>query len=133
MSDIVSFKSLALALLFAAAGCGAAGGDPKEREVRAAVTRVQALLNRTQRDAMSALSFGAAMEQGGTPVTYIVANLPDNAAFTCYEYGAPTKPYCVVIKSGPGEREFTIEGYGKSLDKPIVVEKASVGLQRRGG
>ncbi len=124
--------ALAALLLVACEGKNTSSEDPKEREVKAGVSWAARTLNRTQHDTASLLSYAATVEQGGDPVTYLAANMPDDAAFTCYAYRAATKPYCVVIQDGPAEGGYTVLGYGAALDKPIASETAQIGRPRRG-
>lgn len=124
-------KSWALSCLVLAAGCSRLGGDPKEAEVREGVALVQRLLNGTRRNMMAGLAFASQSEQGGGALSYVAANLSENAKFTCYVENAPNRPYCVSIRRGAAPNEFIIEGYGQSLEKPIVVEKAVVGMPPR--
>ena len=124
----------ALAAALAACGKGSplAPENPKDRAVKDAVSWAAKTINRTKHDTASLLSYAATVEQGGDPVTYLAANMPDGAAFTCYAYRVPPKPDCVVIKDGPGEGQYTIEGWGAALDKPVASEIAEVGKPRRG-
>ncbi len=119
-------------LLAACGGKNPFSEDPKERAVKDGVKWAARTLNRTQHDMASLLSYAATVEQGGSPVTYLAANMPDGAAFTCYEYRSAPKTYCVVIQDGPAEGGFTVQGYGAALDKPIAEETAQLGRPRRG-
>jgi hypothetical protein len=80
---------------------------------------------------MAALSLGSIIEGGGTFLTYVAANLPDDAKFTCYESGPPSKPYCVYVNAASNGAEAVVDGYGRDVKRPIFHETVAVGLKPR--
>lgn len=119
--------------LFAAilASACSSGPSAKERLLEAEVHSAKRLFDRTRTDPMASASFWSLAEMGGTEIHYLTASLPEKGEITCYAQGAPTGPWCVVVRSGPGENQVTVEGYGEKLDKPLYSEVAVIGEARR--
>jgi hypothetical protein len=105
--------------------------DPREDEVRRAVSQVKTLIDSTATNAMAAMSLSSMAEQGGTITTFIAASLPERATFTCFHEGTKPKAWCVLLRRGAAPNEYLIEGYGAALDKPMVQEKATATAARR--
>lgn len=114
------------------AGCGIGpAADPREAEVRRAVSQVKSLIDGTATNPMAAISYFSMKEQGGTITTFIAASLPEQPGFSCFHEGPSPKAWCVRLSSGAAPNEFLIEGYGEAVDKPLVQERATVSMGRR--
>jgi hypothetical protein len=131
-----SLLSLLIALSLSLAACGAS--DPNKAKTEAlthAVKAAKKLFERTQTDPMANASFYSVAQMGGTGIHYLVASLPDRDnnpdTIVCYEENKPARPWCVVVKPGPGELEITIDGFGAQLDKPLLSETAKLGAYKR--
>ena len=106
-----------VAVLLVAAACGC--GNPDKEKMELGVNFACSTLDAANRNPMAAASYGSMAEMGGTVFSYLAANAPDSddlPAFTA----APEKPWGVVVKAGPGPGEYTVEGYGTDLAKPLV-------------
>jgi|GEM_PF-1100335 len=116
--------ALTVALVLLAWACGSGEEDRLQRGVRFA----KITLERAGTDPMAALALQSAEDTGGDAVSYIVASLPDqDPVFTSYERGRPSRPWTVVIRPGEQPRQYVIEGYGQDLEKPLYVEKVTLG------
>jgi hypothetical protein len=59
-------------------------------------------------------------------VNYILSSIPRRAKFRSFEVDQPTHPWTVVIKYGPGVRDFTLEAYAETLDNPVLAETVTL-------
>ena len=128
-NQFVRFFVLLTALWLA--GCGGPAGDPKEKEVLRTASFVKSLINSTATNQMAALSLASMAELGGTITTFIAASLPDNEKFSCFTADPRPQPYCVTIQPGDSPGEYLINGYGQSVDQPLISERAVASAPKR--
>ncbi|MCI0416451.1 hypothetical protein L0222_27065 [bacterium] len=77
----------------------------------------------------SRAGYEAIIGRGGTPVDYIKSTLPkEDPVFDSWEFGKPTHPWTIVIRPGASPNEYTIEGYGADLRKPLKIETVTVNV-----
>jgi hypothetical protein len=75
-------------------------------------------LKRVSHDLMASAAYQSAVEQGATPVDYVVAAMPEHGNYDPIVWKGPIAPWTVVIKEGPGQTELVVEAYGEATDKP---------------
>lgn len=107
----------------------------RQADLEAGVRFAKTTLELAKTDPQAQDALRAALENDGTPVSYLAASLPANAKFSSYEWQRPSRAWTVVVKDGPGNNELTIEGYGKDLGTPLYADQVSFpsGLPRPGG
>jgi PBP1b-binding outer membrane lipoprotein LpoB len=105
--------SVALALLLS--GCGPSAEQSKlDRTYDLVKGRLEAISHAP----MSVMTYQSTLEQGGTPLDYVVASMPEHGDFANIEWQGPAAPWTVVIKNGAGDNEFVLEAYGESVASP---------------
>ena len=77
------------------------------------------------RNPMANMALGNTAEMGGGFSTFLVANMPDNADLPRYEDNAPSGPWSIAVRAY-GEDKVIIEGYGDSLNAPLIADTVSV-------
>jgi hypothetical protein len=118
-------KAHVAAVIVAVVLCGC-GKPPEQRKVELGVNFAASNLDAVNKNPMAAISFGSLAEQGGTVLTYLSACMPNNDDLPHFTEGKPDQPWCVVIKPGPGESDYTIEGYGTDLAKPMLTRTVTL-------
>ena len=83
------------------------------------------------RNPLAAASFASLMDQGGTVMSYIAANMPDDTNLPNFTSEMPTQTWTVLVKPGPGQNDYIIEGYGTDLTKPVITDHGTVVLYHR--
>ncbi|HTI04545.1 MAG TPA: hypothetical protein VL549_04470 [Gemmatimonadales bacterium] len=105
------------------------GGCSKPNPERAKLDRGMAFARRqlgeASRNPMANMALGNTAELGGGFATYLAANMPDNANLPRYQDNAPSGPWSIALVAY-GDDKVIIDGYGDSLDAPIVAETVSV-------
>jgi hypothetical protein len=109
-------------LLLVVSACG----DSREDDVRWGVQYAKRVLTRAATDPLAAAALGSAEETGGDAVSYIYGGLADGARCTSFDRDRPRGSWTVVLRAGPGQREWTIEGYGEDLAKPLLTERVDL-------
>lgn len=77
------------------------------------------------RNPIANMALGNAAEMGGGFSTFLVANMPDNADLPRYQDNVPGGPWSIALRAY-GEDKVIIEGFGDSLNAPLVAETVSV-------
>jgi hypothetical protein len=104
--------------------CGCS--DMHKQELDVGFGYAKKTLARAGQDPFTARKLGDNEQQGGNAVNYILASVPRSARFRSFEVDLPTHPWTVVVKYGPGEREFTLEAYAETLENPVRVETVTL-------
>lgn len=113
---------LALSLPF---GCG----PSKQDELHNGVIYAKAALQQVGANPFVTASYSGYIRNGKTPAAYITDTLPKkDPPFDSFEYEKPTHPWTVVIRPSGAPNEFSIEGYGLDLKRPLIVEYVTVSL-----
>ena len=113
----------AVIVLIGAAGC--AKPSPQREKLDRGMAFARRQLSAASRDPMANMTLGNAAEMGGTFTTYLAANAPDNANLPRYQDNNPAGPWSIALRAY-GDDKAIIEGYGDSLNAPIVAETVSV-------
>jgi hypothetical protein len=100
-------------------GCGASEEQQRLDRTFAFATHQ---LRAVSRDLLASIAYQDTLEQGATPLNYIVAAAPENADFSALVWQGPIAPWTVVIKEGPGESELVVEAYGETTGQPARSE-----------
>lgn len=100
----------------------AACGDPRERHMRDSLEHAQTELHRAQVDVLAGARLRNAMETSGSPVDYLAA-APGGAELGPFRWQQAQEPWDVVV-SGGGD-DWRIDGYGESLEKPLLTVHAT--------
>jgi hypothetical protein len=121
---MASIRSLFLPGALALVLCGC--GNPDQARLERGVEFARGRLEEVNHSPVAAMAFGSNDESGGSAVSYLAAGLPADADLPPFEMNAARQPWTVVIKSGPGPHDFTIEGYGTDLAKPLKTATVTV-------
>jgi hypothetical protein len=117
--------SICVAILMS--GFWTACGENKDEKVKNGVMYAKNALEQAGTNPFSRATYEGIVGRGGNPADYIKAITPkENAVFDSYEFKNPTRPYTVVIRPGTVPNEYFVEGYGKELKEPIMVETVTV-------
>jgi hypothetical protein len=100
--------------------------DPREVRLKSGVRRARLQLGKVGRESMATIAYYSTLEQGGTPVTYLIAAQSADADNFCCEMNRPGHPWSVVVRAEGDVGEFVIEGFGESLASPKFTEHARV-------
>ena len=123
------------------------GPDPREQEVRRTVDFARETLARTRTDRIAALSLREVADQGGTILTYVLANAPgpqdgsgDPVAGAAargekmapFHEGGPARPWSVRLRQERDTGTVVIEGFGADVGHPLQVERVRLDLAASG-
>ena len=100
--------------------------DMRRQELDVGFGYAKRTLSRAGKDPFTARELGDQEQQGGNAVNYILSSIPRSAKFRNFEVDQPTHPWTVVIKYGPGVRDFTLEAYAETLDNPVLAETVTL-------
>jgi hypothetical protein len=120
-----------------------AGPDPREQEVARSVDFARRALERTRTDVLAAESLRSIAEQGGTLLTYVLANLPGEPGepaaeaarrprMAPFQQDGPARPWSVRLRQEPGSGTVVIEGFGADVGHPLRVERVVLDLATPG-
>ena len=118
--------SIGFALLLSALSCGNPQRDRLERGV--AYARRQFV--EAGRNPLAAVALGSTVEMGGGLTNYIANGMPDNADLPRFQDYRPAEPWSIALRSTGGDTVI-IEGFGASLDRPLLAETVLVRPPRR--
>ena len=113
----------AVALMLTLLGC--AKPNPRREKLDRGMTFARRQLVEASRNPMANLALGNTAELGGGFSTFLAANMPDKANLPRYEDNEPSEPWSIALRAY-GEGKVIIEGFGDSLNAPIVAETVSV-------
>ena len=112
---------LLLALLLS--GCGP---SEQQRKLDDTFRFVRNRLESIGHAPMAAMSYQSTIEEGGTPLDYVIASMPDNGDYDAIVWQGPAAPWTVVIRRGTGANSFVLDAYGESASKPSQSESFTV-------
>src|SRR5262245_38791215 len=98
----------------------------RRQELDVSFSYAKRTLTRAGRDPFVARELGHREQQGDNAVSYILSSIPPSATFRSFEADQPSHPWTIVVKYGPGERDFTLEAYGERLDDPVLAETVTL-------
>ncbi len=99
--------------------------DPRQARLDAGMAYAHRTFARVGHDAITALSLGSTIEQGGTLTTFLAAQAPDKLDLPLITDGAPGGPWSLAVYEIPGP-SVVIEAYGDSLDRPLKADTVSL-------
>ena len=106
-------------------GCG----PSKEAKVRDGVTFAKACLQLVGVNPLATAAYQGYVRNGQGPAAYVKASLPKkDPPFDSFEDDKPGHTYTVVIRPSGAPNEWSIEGYGLDLKKPLTVEYITISL-----
>lgn len=103
----------------------AACGNPQREKLDRGVAFAARHFREATRNPAAAAALGSITETGGTLTTYIYASMPDKADLPRFNEGSPSEPWSIALRAFEGDKVI-IEGYGDSLNRPLVAETVSV-------
>lgn len=112
-----------LLLVLSLSGCGPSKEQLKLDETFNFTLRQ---LNEVGRNPIASAAFESTMEQGGSPLDYVVAGVPEHADYGPIVWKGPVAPWTVVIKEGGNPAELVVEAYGEKTDQPTRTETAKL-------
>lgn len=112
----------ALAAVLVLASCGE---SPKQK-LKRGVLFVKVQLEAVNKNPLASASYSSILEQGGQAIHYITACMGPQTDIPPVSMGGEPKPWSIVLREGPGGNEYTIDGYGEDLAKPLVSETVAV-------
>jgi hypothetical protein len=113
----------AVALLLTLTGCSKP--NPQREKLDRGMAFARRQLVEASRNPIANMALGNAAEMGGGFTTYLAANMPDNANLPRYQDDEPAEPWSIALRAW-GDGKVIIEGFGDSLNAPIVAETVSV-------
>lgn len=114
-------QSTIVAALLVLAGCA----KPERSRLERGVAYARRQFVEASRNPVAAASLGSAAEMGGNLSSYIYAGMPDNADLPRFQDDRPSGPWSVALRALGSER-VVIEGFGESLDRPVLAETVVV-------
>lgn len=96
-------------------------GDPREKHMRRSLEHAQAALHRAQIEPLAAARLRNAMETA-TLIDYLDESRVEGSDLGPFRWQQAQSPYDVVVTGGVDD--WKIEGYGATLDAPIVTVHA---------
>ena len=104
---------------------GCAKPNPQREKLDRGMAFARRQLVEASRNPMANLALGNTAEMGGGFSTFLAANMPDNANLPRFQDNEPAEPWSIALRPD-GEDKVIIEGFGDSLNAPIVAETVSV-------
>lgn len=117
-------------VMLAVLGCSRP--NPQREKLDRGMAFARRQLGAASRNPMANMALGNTAEMGGGFTTYLAANMPDNANLPRYQDNEPAEPWSIALRAY-GDNQVIIEGYGDSLNAPIVAETVSVRYTPRRG
>lgn len=104
-------------------------GPSKQEKVRDGVTFAKACLQLVGVNPLATAAYQGYLRNGQGPAAYVSASLPKkDPPFDSFEDNKPSHAYTVVIRPSGAPNEWSIEGYGLDLKKPVKVEYIIISL-----
>ena len=104
-------------------------GPSKEEKVRDGVGFAKACLQLVGVNPLATAAYQGYLRNGQGTASYVKASLPKkDPPFESFEDTKPSHAYTVVIRPSGAPNEWSIEGYGLDLKKPIRVEYITISL-----
>ena len=124
-----SLTTAALAIVaVTAAGCS----NPNREKLDRGMAFARRQFVEVSRNPMANMALGNTAEMGGGFSTFLAANMPDNADLPRYQDNEPSGPWSIAVRAY-GADKVIIEGFGDSLNAPLVAETVSVRYVPRRG
>ena len=101
-------------------------GESQETRLKRGVMFVKQQLESVNKSPMASMAFTSQMEMGGTVLTYLAACMGPQTDIPPVTSQDPESPWVIVVRDGPAENQYTIEGFGPDLAKPLVTETITV-------
>ena len=104
-------------------------GPSKDEKVRNGVAFAKACLQLVGVNPLATAAYQGYLRNGKGPAAYVSESLPKkNPPFDSFEDNKPGHTYTVVIRPSGAPHEWSIEGYGLDLKKPLTVEYITISL-----
>jgi len=113
--------ALIAAMLAVVAGCS--NKSNSEQQVREGVAYAKRMFASISTEKAAALSFASTCDMGGSPLSYLAANIGESSPKARFCEGRPDGPFSVVVSFDNSQGVFIIEGYGADTNKPFITEK----------
>lgn len=105
------------------AGCG----PDKSEKLKNGVTFAKGALEQVGVNPLATATYQSLNASGITPAKYVNYLVPKtDPVWTGYEEGKPTHPWTIVVRPTAVPNEFSVEGFGDDLKKPLMVEYVTV-------
>jgi hypothetical protein len=112
-------------LLVLTMGCAwiVACGPDRAEKLRNGVSYAEGALQQVGVNPLATATYQSIAGSGGGPAKYVNYMLPKkDPVFDSFEDGKPTHPWTVVIRPTAVANEYSIEGFGDDVNKPLVVK-----------
>ena len=119
----MTIRTALISITIALIGCNKA--DPRQARLDAGMAYAHRTFARVGHDAITALSLGSTIEQGGTLTTFLAAQAPEKLELPPISDGAPSGPWSLAVYEIPGPA-VVIEAYGDSLGRPLKADTVSL-------
>lgn len=104
-------------------------GPSKEEKVQDGVGFAKACLQLVGVNPLATAAYQGYVRNGQGPAAYVKESLPKkDPPFESFEDNKPSHAYTVVIRPSGAANEWSIEGYGLDLKKPLKVEYITIPL-----
>lgn len=101
----------------------AACGPDKTEKLNNGVSYAEGALQQVGVNPLATATYQSLTASGGGPAKYINYMLPKkDAVWDSFEDGKPSHPWTVVIRPTAVLNEYSIEGFGDDIKKPLVVK-----------
>lgn len=105
----------------------AACGPDKTDKLKDGVSFAKGALQQIGVNPLATATYQSIAGSGGGPAKYVNYMLPKkDAVWSSYEEGKPTHTWTIVIRPTAAANEYSIEGYGDDLKKPLVIEYVTI-------
>ncbi len=129
MDQKKSVKFFTAAILSIVSILMASCGPSKDERVRDGVTFAKACLQLVGVNPLATAAYQGYVRNGQGPSAYVKASLPKkDPPFESFEDNKPGHTYTVVIRPSGTPDEWSIEGYGLDIKKPLKVEYVTISL-----
>lgn len=104
-------------------------GPSKEEKLQNGVGFAKACLQLVGVNPLATAAYQGYLRNGQGAAAYVKASLPKkDPPFESFEDNKPSHTYTVVIRPSGAPNEWSIEGYGLDLKKPVKVEYITISL-----
>lgn len=122
----MNIRKLAVPVVFAVLLFAACGPDRAEK-LNNGITYAKGALQQVGVNPLATATYQSLTASGGGPARYIKYMLPKkDPVFDSFEDGKPSHPWTIVLRRTNVPNEYSIEGYGDDLKKPLKVEYVTI-------
>jgi hypothetical protein len=112
-----------VALVVFVVGCG----PDRTEKLKNGISYAKGALQQIGVNPLATATYQSIAGSGGGPAKYVNYMLPKtDPVWDSFEDGKPSHPWTIVIRPTAIPNEFSIEGFGDDVKKPIIVEYVTI-------